>query len=161
MRLLIGKDVLTMERSRSRARRLRDFFAVASLGRDRWHWVVWPSLELVQSQGLMRHLAQGCETTKAAAVERAMEVAGADAVRVAARYAMEHHRQLAGERRAARRGKRAASARRLGAVEVLYHDDPLFFTTTYQERAMLHGRLTNECLNILGLSLGPPLTRSP
>ena len=25
------------------------FFAVAALGKDRWYWVVWPSLEMLQS----------------------------------------------------------------------------------------------------------------
>lgn len=70
----------------------------------------------------MRHPAEGHQATKAAAVERAIEVAGADAEWVAAKYATEHHRQLHRERREARRWKRAASAAKLGALEFLQHD---------------------------------------
>ena len=62
------------------ARENRRFFAVTSLGRSRWYWVVWPPLaELQASEEVLLHIGDGCEKTKAEAVERALEVAGSHA----------------------------------------------------------------------------------
>jgi hypothetical protein len=37
----------------------RTFFAVTSLGKGRWYWVVRPSLEMVQSGESGSHVAEG------------------------------------------------------------------------------------------------------
>lgn len=68
------------------------FFAVASLGKDRWYWVVWPSLQMVQSSEPGSHVAEGYERTKAEAVDRALEVAGMYGEWIAAKYAKAYHR---------------------------------------------------------------------
>jgi hypothetical protein len=70
----------------------RRFFAIASLGRKRWYWVVWPSLgELQASEEPLLHIAEGYEKTKAEAVERALDLAGRDAEWIAAKYAKAYH----------------------------------------------------------------------
>jgi len=62
------------------ARESRRFFAVTALGRSRWYWVVWPSLEELQaSEEILLHVGDGYEKTKAEAVERALELAGSHA----------------------------------------------------------------------------------
>jgi hypothetical protein len=89
----------------------RTFFAVTSLGKDRWYWVVWPSLEMRQSSGEpARHLAEGYEHTKAEAVERALKVAGMRGEWVAAKYAKAY------------RGRHSQGRQTLEAVEFLYRD---------------------------------------
>ena len=70
----------------------KTFFAVTSLGKDRWYWVVWPSLEMVQSGESGSHIDEGHERTKAAAVDRALEVAGMHGEWIAAKYAKAYHR---------------------------------------------------------------------
>jgi len=51
----------------------RRFFAITSIGKKRWYWVVWPSLcELQTSVNLISHIAEGVEETKAVAVEKAL-----------------------------------------------------------------------------------------
>jgi hypothetical protein len=69
------------------------FFAVTSLGKDRWYWVVWPSLEMVQSGKSGAHVAEGYEHTKAEAVDRALEVAGMHGEWVEAKYAKAYQRR--------------------------------------------------------------------
>jgi hypothetical protein len=70
----------------------RRFFALASLTRTRWYWVVWPSLgELQASREPLLHIAEGYENTKAKAVEKALEVAGMYAEWIAAKYAKAYH----------------------------------------------------------------------
>src|SRR5687768_18340857 len=55
----------------------RRFFAIVSLGKNRWYWVVWPSLsELQTSANPISHIAEGVEQTKADAVEKALNIAG-------------------------------------------------------------------------------------
>jgi len=49
-------------------------YAVASLGRGRWYWVVWPSLALLRSKQPPQHMADGYASTKAEAVERALRL---------------------------------------------------------------------------------------
>jgi hypothetical protein len=52
----------------------RRFFAVAALGANRCYWVVWPSLEELQaSEEPLLHIDEGCEKTKAEAVDRALQ----------------------------------------------------------------------------------------
>jgi hypothetical protein len=75
------------------------FFAVTSLGKNRWYWVVWPSLEMVQSAESGSHVAEGYERTKAAAVDRALEVAGMHGEWIAAKYAKAYHRNHSRKRR--------------------------------------------------------------
>jgi hypothetical protein len=104
-------------------RKGKTFFAVTSLGRDRWYWVVWPSLELLRSAEVpARHVADGYERTKAGAVERALEVAGMDGEWLAAKYAKQYHRQLSRERRAKARGQGDGAAAAPAAQEFLYRD---------------------------------------
>jgi hypothetical protein len=68
------------------------FFAVTSLGKNRWYWVVWPSLETVQSVQSGAHIAEGYERAKAEAVDRVLEVAGMHGEWIAAKYAKAYHR---------------------------------------------------------------------
>lgn len=66
----------------------RRFFAIVSLGKARWYWVVWPSLqELETSTRPLSHVGEGYEKTKADAVEKALEVAGMYAKWIEAKYA--------------------------------------------------------------------------
>lgn len=88
------------------------FFAVASLGKGRWYWVVWPSAEEVQAGEGLPHVAEGYEETKAEAVDRALEVAGMHGAWLAAGHARQYQRQRS----------RGGGEGGLGAVEVLYHD---------------------------------------
>lgn len=68
-------------------------FAVTSLGRNRWYWVVWPSLAQLQSGKLERHVADGYTTNKADAVDQALAAAGIYGRWVAAKFARQYHRQ--------------------------------------------------------------------
>lgn len=71
----------------------RRLFAIASLTKNRWYWVVWHSLEEIQaSEEPLPHLQEGYEKTKAEAVERALESAGIYAEWIAAKFARAHHR---------------------------------------------------------------------
>lgn len=71
----------------------RRFFAIASLTKNRWYWVVWPSLEEIQaSEEPLPHLQDGYEKTKAEAVKKALESAGIYAEWIAAKFARAHHR---------------------------------------------------------------------
>jgi hypothetical protein len=88
----------------------KTFFAVTSLGKDRWYWVVWPSLEMIQSGEPGSHVAEGYERTKAEAVDRALEVAGMRGEWIAAKYAKAYHRKHS-------QGRRAPEA-----IEFLYRD---------------------------------------
>jgi hypothetical protein len=92
-------------------------FAVAGLGKDRWYWVVWPSVEEFKAEEPARpHLAQGVEKTKAKAVEQALRAAGRYGRWVEARHAREYHRQLSQRER----GK--AAPNQPVPLEFLYHD---------------------------------------
>jgi hypothetical protein len=71
----------------------RRFVAVTSLGKSRWYWVVWPSLDEIQaSDEPLLHVGEGYEKTKSEAVERALELAGKYAEWIAAKYARLYHR---------------------------------------------------------------------
>ena len=103
-------------------KKTKTFFAITSLGKNRWYWVVWPSLELLQSKESVQHVADGYERTKAEAVERALEVAGMHGEWVAAEYARQYHRQLTRDKRAKRQGQDSDSAAAPAALEFLYQD---------------------------------------
>lgn len=70
----------------------RRFFAIVSLGKARWYWVVWPSLQELQSSQIpILHIGEGYEKTKAQAVEKALELAGIYAKWIEAKYAKAYH----------------------------------------------------------------------
>ena len=70
----------------------RRFFAIASVGKSRWYWVVWPSLaELEASEKPIPHIADGVEETKAEAVQKGIEVAGRCATWIAGKYAKSYY----------------------------------------------------------------------
>ena len=106
-----------VQHNKSQKKEKRRFFAVASLGKKRWYWVVWPSQVEVQRAANGRHLEEGYEEQKADAIDRALDVAGADAEWLAAKYARDYHRQL----RQTKEGK-AASASTPLRLEFLYQD---------------------------------------
>ena len=81
-----------MSAAQSFKERHKRFFAVTSLGKNRWYWVVWPSLAGVQSQATTKHLADGYEQTKAGAADQALAVAGLNGEWMAAKYARQYHR---------------------------------------------------------------------
>jgi hypothetical protein len=71
----------------------RRFIAIASLSKNRWYWVVWPSLDEIQaSDEPLLHVGEGYEETKSEAVARALELAGNYAEWIAAKYARIYHR---------------------------------------------------------------------
>ena len=82
----------------------RRFFAITSLGKNRWYWVVWPSLaELQASEELLLHIDEGYTKTKAEAVKRALAVAGRNAEWASAKYARAYHGSRTGRGRERRR----------------------------------------------------------
>ena len=102
----------------------RRFFAIASLGRTRWYWVVWPSLvELQTSQRPLLHITEGYEKTKAEAVERALEVAGRYSKWIAAKYAKAyHHNTRVGKTRKEYSHQKSESSDVPAMHEFLYRD---------------------------------------
>ena len=93
------------------------FFAIASLGKKRWYWVVWPSLEVVKGGDSGRHVADGYAPSKADAADAALEVAGIYGEWLAAKYAQTYHQLLAREKR----GEQPVDAA-LAMIEFLYQD---------------------------------------
>jgi hypothetical protein len=87
-------------------------FAVTSLGRGRWYWVVWPSLAQVQADEAGDHLAEGIAPNKLEAIEQALAVAGDGVDWLDAGYARRY--------RAARRQSQATSS--VAKQEFLYYD---------------------------------------
>ena len=77
------------------------FVATTYLSKNRWYWVVWPSLDEIQSvDEPLLQVGEGYEKTKAEAVERALELAGNYAEWIAAKYARIHYRnKTSGKRR--------------------------------------------------------------
>ena len=102
-----------MRSAKTHLRSQQTFFAVASVGKNRWYWVVWPSLAQTQSGQVGRHLAEGYERSKAEAVERALAAAGLDGRWVAAKYAKQYYRQ---------RGQGEAASAVPLSLEFLYQD---------------------------------------
>ncbi len=108
-----------------KARRQRTF-AVASLGKDRWFWVVWPSIYQLESGEFGQENSWGYERTKAEAVDQALAVAGADGKRFPATYAKQYHKlKRSFEQGTPQRRDRSGSPP--AAREYVYHDerDPL------------------------------------
>jgi hypothetical protein len=66
-------------------------FAITSLGRGRWYWVVWPALAQVQAGDASEHLAEGVAPNKLEAIEQALAVAGDAAQWLAAGYARRYY----------------------------------------------------------------------
>lgn len=96
----------------------RTFFAITSLGKNRWYWVVWPSLDQLQLDGMATQLADGICSTKADAVDAALAIAGIDGEWLAAKYAKAHYQR-----------RNAAKVAEVGSVqasplvqEFLYND---------------------------------------
>ena len=70
----------------------RRSFAITSLGKGHWYWVVWPSLnELQDSLQPLLHIAEGVTPTKEEAVEKALDAAGLYATWIAAKYAKAYY----------------------------------------------------------------------
>lgn len=89
-----------MSKSNSEREKEKRFFAVASVGKKRWYWVVWPSLKAMQTQETTIHIADGYESEKADAVDCALNLAGFDGEWVAGKYAKDYHRQKNGRNQA-------------------------------------------------------------
>ena len=125
----------------------RRFFAIASLGRSRWYWVVWPSLiELQSSINPLFHIAEGVEETKAQAVEKALDTAGRYATWIAAKYARAYYRNT-----------RAGSGRMESAAvpvlhEFLYRD--IYDASTQQCTSMPH-RIVRKTSNYVFVEQHP------
>ena len=102
----------------------RRFFAIASLGKNRWYWVVWPSLsELQTSANPIPHIAEGVEETKADAVEKALDVAGSFATWIAGKYAKAYYQNTkAGTTPTGNRSHSAGSPDTPVLHEYLYRD---------------------------------------
>ena len=79
----------------------RRFLAISSLGKNRWYWVVWPSLDEIRaSNEPLLHVGEGYEKTKSDAVDKALEMAGKYAEWIAAKYArIYHHNKTSVKRR--------------------------------------------------------------
>ena len=107
----------------------RRFFAITSLGKSRWYWVVWPSLsELQVSANPIFHIAEGVEESKAVAVEKALEVAGRFAAWIAGKYAKAYYQNTkAGTTPKRNRARMAGSPDVPMLHEYLYRDvyDPV------------------------------------
>ena len=101
-----------MTKRYKKTKQKKRFFAVSSVGKNRWYWVVWPSLDSIRTDAQTDHVGDGYEAEKAEAIDRALELAGIDGEWVAAKYAKDYHRQ--------RHGKNKAQAPVI--IEFLYQD---------------------------------------
>lgn len=121
----------------------RRFFAIASLGENRWYWVVWPSLsELQTSANPMSHIADGVEETKADAVEKALDVAGRFARWIAGKYAKAYYQNTkAGITPTGNRARNLESPDVPVLHEYLYRD--IYDAATKQWKSMPH-RIVNR-----------------
>ena len=116
----------------------RRFFAIASLGKNRWYWVVWPSLiELQSSANPISHIAEGVEETKADAVEKALAAAGRFATWIAGKYAKAYYQNTkAGTTLSGNRSRIAGSPDVPVLHEYLYRD--IYDDTTKQWKSVPH-----------------------
>jgi hypothetical protein len=86
-----------MMRNNKLEKEKRRSVAITSLGKSRWYWVVWPSLdEIYASDEPLLFVGEGYEKTKSEAVERALCLAGKYAERIAAKYARIYYRAKMG-----------------------------------------------------------------
>jgi hypothetical protein len=104
-----------------RGSRRQRSFAITSLGKGRWFWVVWPSLEQLEAGDFGRGASWGYERTKADAVERALEAAGPDGRWLAAKYAKQYHKFMRTFQRESQGGWTSAASPP-AATEFLYQD---------------------------------------
>jgi hypothetical protein len=152
----------------------KTFFAVTSLGKDRWYWVVWPSLEMVQSGEPESHLAEGYERTKAEALtflhRDVRDKSTGEWRSVTHRVAKRTRKSVYVEQRPYEPERltgswldRGAPTFRLDRAMLQQKgyafvpvtadvDDPLFFTVPYRERVVKYGGLLPACFDLLGLS---------
>lgn len=101
----------------------RRFFAITSLGKSRWYWVVWPSLDEIRaSKEFLLHVGEGYEATKSAAVERALELAGQNAKWIAEKFAQIEHRYKTSPQRKRREPRTADRQKPLSMHEFVYRD---------------------------------------
>jgi hypothetical protein len=115
----------------------RRFLAIVSLGRNRWYWVVWPSLrELQASEKPLTHIDEGYEKTKAEAVERALALAGRYAEWIAAKYAKAYHSAKTGTTQTRESAHNVGSSNILVIHEFLYRD--IYDATTRQWGSVPH-----------------------
>ena len=121
----------------------RRFFAISSLGKSRWYWVVWPSLsELQMSASPISHVAEGVEETKAEAVEKALDVAGRFATWIAGKYAKAYYQNTkAGATPSGNRARIAGTPDVPVLHEYLYRD--VYDAVTKQWKSMPH-RIVNR-----------------
>jgi hypothetical protein len=121
----------------------RRFFALTSLGKNRWYWVVWPSLiELQTSANPISHIAEGVEETKADAVEKALDVAGRFAAWVAGKYALAYYQNTkAGTTPSGNRSRIPGSPGVPVLHEYLYRD--IYDDSTKQWQSVPH-RIVNR-----------------
>jgi hypothetical protein len=121
----------------------RRFFAIASLGKNRWYWVVWPSLsELQTSANPVSHIAEGVEETKAHAVEKALDVAGRFSAWIAGKYAKAYYQNIrAGTTPSGNRSRIAGAPVAPVLHEYLYRDT--YDHTTKQWQSVPH-RIVNR-----------------
>lgn len=121
----------------------RRFFAITSLGKSRWYWVVWPSLsELQTSANPMSHIAEGVEKTKADAVEKALDVAGRFATWIAGKYAKAYYQNTkAGTTPTGNRSRNVESPDVPVLHEYLYRD--IYDAVTKQWQSVPH-RIVNR-----------------
>src|SRR5215208_6530438 len=121
----------------------RRFFAISSLGKNRWYWVVWPSLsELQTSTTPVSHVVEGVEETKADAVEKALDVAGRFGTWIAAQYALAYYQNTkAGATLTGNRARIAGSPDVPVLHEYLYRD--VYDAVTKQWKSVPH-RIVNR-----------------
>src|SRR5512136_169784 len=101
----------------------RRFFAIASLGKNRWYWVVWPSLDEIRaSEDPLLHVGEGYEKTKSEAVEKALKIAEINAEWIAGKYARIHHRNKTSDRRRRYRSRPSESSAPPEMHEFVYRD---------------------------------------
>ena len=112
-----------MKRMNQPEKEKRRFFAVTSLGKRRWYWVVWPSLDEIQaSEEPLLHVGEGYEKSRSEAVERALELAGNYAEWIPAKYARSYHRSKTGGRRRRHAPHTPEPPNTLKMEEFLYRD---------------------------------------
>jgi hypothetical protein len=125
---------------RGGSRRQRSF-AITSLGTNRWFWVVWPSLEQLESGDFGRGPSWGYERTKADAVDRALEAVGPNGKWLAAKYAKQYHKFMR-TFQSESRGRPISAASPPAATEFLYQDVRDELTGTWRSVRHRVGRKT-------------------
>lgn len=101
----------------------RRFFAITSLGKSRWYWVVWPSIEEIRASAEpLLHVGEGYENTKAEAVESALVLAGKNAEWIAAKYARIYHNNQTSLKQSRSNARTLDGGNALKMDEYLYRD---------------------------------------